>query len=206
MKQPDRDIAGNWAMTVDTVFDLLKQAAASDDAEAIGRLQRAARSQMSVCDALAKHVRRALAAGTGTARPVSAVRSQLQECSCTAADRPEPLEAPMGVTQSREPISLTAGSSQLSGGLVADNAGAQMSAPGSPPAAPAPGDLSLTQHQPPSFGSGSDVSEGIVTDAGAALGHGFLPPGVVRGPDGRWAQADTGTAAAGLWRPTPSSA
>ena len=108
----------------------------------------------------------------------------------------------MGVTQPRDSISLTAGSSMLSGGQVNDNAGQQMSAPGSWGAAPEPGDLSSTQHQPPGFGSGSAVSEPLVSDAGAAV----MPPGVVRGPDGRWAQAVTDTPDAGLWRPTASSA
>jgi hypothetical protein len=67
-----------------------------------------------------------------------------------------------------------------------------------------PGDLASVQHQP-SPGVSSAVSEEVVTNAGAALGHDFLPPGVTRGPDGRWQQAVSGDSNAAMWRPTPST-
>jgi hypothetical protein len=107
----------------------------------------------------------------------------------------------MGVTQpSRDPISVSGGSSMLSGGQVNDNAGQQMSSPGSPGAAPLPVAVG-EQHQPPSFGTGGNVSREVETDAGGATSP-FLPPGVVRGPGGRWAQA---VPDAPPWRPTTSS-
>jgi hypothetical protein len=106
----------------------------------------------------------------------------------------------MGVQQSGDPISLSGGESMLSGGQVNDNAGQQMSAPGSPGAAPLPNPAQVgEQHQPPSFGSGADVSEELANPSGSKA------PGVVRGPDGRWAQSVNGTPNPGMWQPTPSS-
>jgi len=112
----------------------------------------------------------------------------------------------MGVTQSSGPISLNGGSHALSGGQVNDNADQQMSAPGSWGVAPEPGDPTFTQHQVPAFGTGADVSEELANPSGSKA------PGVIRGPDGRWAQAVaempqdmTDTPNSGLWGPTSSS-
>jgi hypothetical protein len=91
-------------------------------------------------------------------------------------------------------------SSMLSGGQMGEDKHLlDGSGLGSWGAAPEPGDLSFAQHLPEPVASTDGYDREQMSPSGSKS------PGVLRGPDGRWRQADTADAGQPEWRPTPSS-
>ena len=74
----DRALADDFAQTADAIFALLAAASVSENPDEIWHLRQAARSQLAVCEALSRHVRRVLAGpvDADAARPGALLRCE----------------------------------------------------------------------------------------------------------------------------------